>query len=58
MNPCIIPEVPVDIQGDNRWMSQVYNFKFKYLVILILFDIFISMNVMYLKQKNVNLMLL
>ncbi|XP_015371626.1 PREDICTED: platelet-activating factor acetylhydrolase IB subunit beta-like [Diuraphis noxia] len=22
MNPCVIPEVPIDIQGDNRWMSQ------------------------------------
>ncbi|XP_025423022.1 platelet-activating factor acetylhydrolase IB subunit beta-like [Sipha flava] len=22
MNPCIVPEVPIDVQGDNRWMSQ------------------------------------
>lgn len=24
MNPCIVPEIPTDVQGDNRWMSQVY----------------------------------
>lgn len=23
MNPCTIPDIPIDIQGDNRWMSQV-----------------------------------
>lgn len=61
MNPCIIPEIPIDIQGDNRWMSQVYNLKFLFFCntyTVVLLDTFISMNVMFLKQKNVNLMLL
>lgn len=32
MNPCIIPEVPIDIQGDNRWMSQVNKLQFHVLI--------------------------
>lgn len=36
MNPCVIPKVPIDIQGDSRWMSQVN----KLLLIILIIKIY------------------